>query len=82
MPIYEYKCKECGKTSEIFFRSRQEHVKPACSFCGSKNLEKIISSPASVRMGGFTPGGRTCCGREERCDTPPCTQTGSCRKDT
>lgn len=82
MPIYEYKCKKCGKTSEFFLRSRQEAEKNTCSHCGSRELEKVLSIPAAVRVGGVNSGGLTCCGREERCDAPPCAQTGSCRKDT
>ena len=41
MPVYEYKCKDCGKVSEILVFSSEET--PDCKHCGSKNIEKILS---------------------------------------
>ena len=42
MALYEYKCKDCGEISEILVFSSDE--KPVCKKCGSKNLEKLMSS--------------------------------------
>ena len=77
MPIYEYRCLECGKISEIFLRSSNESV--ACPICGSKNLEKLLSASYAIKMNAPVPG-RTCCGRTERCERPPCSLDGSCRR--
>ncbi len=79
MPIYEYKCENCGKVIEIFQKTIAE--KPTCPNCGSSELQKLLSSPGAVMMGGSTPAGTTCCGRTERCDTPPCSTEGICRRD-
>lgn len=78
MPIYEYKCLECGKISEIFLRSPDtENVE--CPICGSKSLQKLLSASYAIRMDASMPG-RTCCGRTERCETPPCSSDGTCRR--
>ena len=42
MALYEYKCNDCGKTSEILVFSSDDT--PACKHCGSTNLEKLIST--------------------------------------
>jgi len=92
MPIYEYKCKDCGKISEFLVGVGQQDEEISaegesasgkkCSFCKSKNLEKIISESfisTSDHIIG-SQGGKTCCGRDERCDTPPCSDGGVCRR--
>lgn len=81
MPIYEYKCQDCGKVTEVFVRSINERVDLSCPDCQSKNLQKIFSTPSAVVMGGLTRQGMTCCGRNERCDTPPCSDGGACKRD-
>ena len=80
MPIYEYKCSRCGEVSEVFFKT-QSRKDVLCSHCGSAQVEKMFSVPAAVKMGGTPPPGATCCGREERCDTPPCSVGEGCRRD-
>lgn len=78
MPIYEYRCSDCGKISEIFLRNPgSESIK--CPVCGSKNLERLLSASYNIRMSTSTPG-KTCCGRTERCEMPPCSQDGTCRR--
>jgi putative FmdB family regulatory protein len=77
MPIYEYKCRGCGEVMEVFTKNQAEAVK--CPHCGSEEMEKLFSSSYMIRMGSSSPG-RTCCGREERCDTPPCSDGGVCRR--
>jgi len=81
MPIFDYKCEDCGKISEIFQRGVKQEDPLVCPYCGSSRMQKLISSPASIIMGNSSPEGTTCCGREERCDTPPCSTDGSCRRD-
>jgi putative FmdB family regulatory protein len=43
MPIYEYKCRQCGKLNSVFTRSVDAPVNAACESCGSKELEKALS---------------------------------------
>ena len=54
MPIYEYKCNNCEKTSSIFFRSIKsadtESVK--CQHCASPSLKRLISRPGRIQSKG------------------------------
>ena len=79
MPIYEYRCLDCGEVSEAFIRSPDSEG-VTCPNCGSKNLERLLPSSYAIRMGGSAPG-KTCCGRTERCEAPPCSTGDVCRKD-
>jgi len=81
MPIYEYKCEICGKVTEIFFKSQNDNEPLVCVHCGSKKLKKQFSVPGAVIKGSTRPKGTTCCGRDERCDTPPCSGDGICKRD-
>jgi len=76
MPIYEYLCNNCGERVELLLRSGGET--PLCPNCGSPLLKKLFSAPH--RMSERRPSGRTCCGREERCATPPCSTGEECRR--
>lgn len=77
MPIYEYRCCDCGATFEALVRGDNAVT---CPHCGSLSLDKLLS--ASFVSSGRTarPAGRTCCGREERCSAPPCSTGGACRR--
>ena len=56
MPIFEYKCKDCGKKFEaIVIGSR----KPECPSCQSKKLEKQLSTFA-VRANSSPAGSMPC----------------------
>jgi putative FmdB family regulatory protein len=81
MPVYEYRCDSCGKVVEILQRSHTQKESPVCPDCGAAEMRKLISSPGSIVMGRSSRPGATCCGREERCSTPPCSDTGECRRD-
>jgi len=77
MPIYDYRCRECGRVSEVFLRSSKSEVR--CPHCGSGDAEKLVSASYMIRM-GETGGDTTCCGRTERCDAPPCSTDDVCRR--
>jgi putative FmdB family regulatory protein len=76
MPIYDYKCKECGMVFEALVRSLDSQA-VKCPSCGSENMERLISASYVIRMDSPAPG-TTCCGRETRCDTPPCSTGDFC----
>ena len=44
MPIYEYRCLECGKRSSVLTRSVGQEVEAQCSHCASSNMQRLISS--------------------------------------
>ena len=49
MPIYEYRCPDCGRRPSIFFRSLAAvEVSPACPHCGGRHLTRLISRTAQV----------------------------------
>ncbi len=79
MPIYDFRCQECGEVSEFLVPSYSANSTLACSSCGSHNLARLISAPSLLKGRANTPG-TTCCGREERCDTPPCSTEEGCRR--
>ncbi len=76
MPIYEYRCRDCGHTSEVFLRGK-DHPVGSCPDCGSPDLERLISASYAV-VAHPRPTGNTCCGREERCESPPCSGGHGC----
>ena len=78
MPIYEYKCQECGEVSEILLRSTDSQA-ARCPNCGSHNLDRLLSVP-SLLKGRAAASGTTCCGRAERCEAPPCSTGDICRR--
>lgn len=43
MPIFEFRCKDCGKLYEVLFKSRDEELKVACPACKSEKSEKVLS---------------------------------------
>lgn len=49
MPIYEYRCKSCGRRSSILFRSFSLVGEPACTHCGSVDMTRLVSRFAVAR---------------------------------
>jgi len=49
MPIYEYRCKDCGKKSTFLTLSVKSALEPKCKKCGSTKMEKIVSRVAIFR---------------------------------
>ena len=43
MPIYEYECKSCGETFEVFLSASDKPVKK-CTQCNSTKIQKLISN--------------------------------------
>ncbi|PID73549.1 MAG: transcriptional regulator [Desulfobacterales bacterium] len=68
MPIYEFKCNDCGKEFEQIICGADEDS-PSCPECGAANLTKLISA-GCVRPHGIPTG-------SGGYDPPPC--QGSCR---
>lgn len=55
MPIFEFRCDECGKRFDAFFRSSDEVEEKTvtCSECGSENVRKLFSA---IGIGGMDRG--------------------------
>jgi putative FmdB family regulatory protein len=43
MPIYEYRCEECGKISEFLLIKSGETFIPQCKRCKSKKMSRVLS---------------------------------------
>ncbi|MGK7344390.1 MAG: FmdB family zinc ribbon protein [Candidatus Nitrospinota bacterium M3_3B_026] len=64
MPIYEFRCEDCGAGFETLVLSAADAGKAACPECGGVRLEKLFSVFSPSMPSAATP----------RCET-----TGSCR---
>jgi putative FmdB family regulatory protein len=49
MPIYEYRCDDCGKISEFLFLRTDEDVVPQCKRCKSKKMSRVLSRVRVIR---------------------------------
>jgi putative FmdB family regulatory protein len=78
VPIYDFRCEQCGKISEIFVRSAADQD-VGCPECGSGKMERLISSSYLVKTTDSSSE-TTCCGRAERCETLPCSGGGGCHQ--
>lgn len=54
MPMYEYRCKECGKTYEKLRRLQDADRDLECPYCAAKDVERLIS--AFAMTGGCGSG--------------------------
>lgn len=79
MPIFDFLCEDCGKTSEILISSSNDHTE--CGNCGSKKIKKLLSAHSSMSGTAKTsipgPGDTSCCGSTPG-EATDCTGPGSC----
>jgi putative FmdB family regulatory protein len=57
MPVYEYRCQQCGEAFSHLFRTlkaAEEGKPPPCPACGADGTERLISSVAV--LGGAEGG--------------------------
>jgi putative FmdB family regulatory protein len=52
MPIYEYRCEDCGKISEFLLIRRDEAFVPQCKRCKSKKMSRVLSKVRVIRSEG------------------------------
>jgi putative FmdB family regulatory protein len=52
MPLYEYRCADCGHMFESFVTADRT---PECPTCHGSNLAKLLSSPGMVGAGNGRP---------------------------
>ena len=43
MPIYEFRCDDCGRLTSVFVKSMGAKVDAACGQCGSGKLSRALS---------------------------------------
>ena len=49
MPIYEYRCEDCGKISEFLLIKTNEIFIPQCKRCKSKKMSRVLSKVRIIR---------------------------------
>ncbi len=57
MPLYEYRCAQCGEEFEKLVRSFFGSKDVTCPACGSKSVERLISV---FGLGGHGGDGGSC----------------------
>ncbi len=62
MPIYEFKCQECGKEFEKFLLSYSQISQVKCPECGSEKVVKKVSACAVGGDSGTSGGSCTAFG--------------------
>jgi putative FmdB family regulatory protein len=80
MPTYEYECGACGHHFEQF-QGIKDAPATECPECNGV-VKRVVSGGSGFIMKGSTGSAGSqatgcgkatpCCGREVRCDTPPC----------
>lgn len=67
MPIYEYKCSDCGAAFEKLLRRAADAAELACPSCGRNHLEQQLSTFAAHASAAgakkdlpMCPSGRVC----------------------
>lgn len=45
MPIFDYRCRECGSLYDIFHKVREVTEDVICPSCGSHQYKKLMSAP-------------------------------------
>lgn len=62
MPIYDYRCIDCGHEAELLIKV---NATPVCPKCGSQTMEKRVSMPAPQgKSAGLIARGRAQAARE------------------
>ena len=51
MPIYEYRCQQCGSSSEVF-QGMSDLPLTECGSCHQSTLVKLVSAPGFRLKGG------------------------------
>lgn len=49
MPIYEYRCADCGKRSSLLILSLSNPAPPICQHCRSSNVVRLMSRFAAPK---------------------------------
>ena len=60
MPLYEYRCRECGERFEKLARFSASASEIECPKCGARKVDKLISA-FSTRMSGTTVASASDC---------------------
>ncbi len=73
MPIFEYRCDDCGSQFEKLVRQASGAIELSCPSCGKRNLTQQLSTFAAHSGSGKTGGDV-----EPACPTGTCCSPGFC----
>ncbi|MFN3406762.1 MAG: FmdB family zinc ribbon protein [Caldimicrobium sp.] len=62
MPIYEFKCENCGKLFEALCFTKEDEEMVKCPYCGSSKVKKEYSTFSTSWGRSFGLGGGSCGG--------------------
>lgn len=68
MPVFEYRCKECGSTYDIYHKGKEISEDICCPSCTSRSYSKLISVPGII-AGKNLPA---------QCGSDACSEAGTC----
>lgn len=67
MPIYEFRCVQCGNIQEIILTNSSQEIEMKCGECGAEELERVLSttnyamgSSSSPKSSGPSATTRSC----------------------
>ena len=66
MPMYDYRCRECGHKFEELIFSWDEDKEIVCPKCSAKELEQLMGAPATIGSSSSNLS------MAERCNVPDC----------
>ena len=49
MPIYDYRCRDCGRRISLLFQTYAAAEKAACPHCGSRELSRLVTRFAVMK---------------------------------
>ncbi len=70
MPIYEYRCQDCGTKFEKLVRRSSDVPEIECPSCGQKRLEQELSTFAAHASSGAKPAEMPSCPNGGHCSNP------------
>jgi len=79
MPMFDFKCENCAHVWEALLPDSTTYP-VSCPSCGSINFKRLLSVPYIIKSSSNKNPGTTCCGREERCASPPCSTNDTCHR--
>ena len=64
VPIYDFRCRQCGSEFEAIARATET---PVCRSCGNADVERLPSSfGVSIRSGGLSAAARKAVAKQQR----------------
>ncbi len=61
MPIYEYRCSECGHKFDKLILAQSTELSTLCPQCNSQGVEKLISLIGATKTSGISASSSSAC---------------------